>query len=112
MVRIDKGDWDAYIEVNLLFAKVIASQLSDGDVIWVHDYHLMLLPQFLRERTRQSGIKIKIGFFLHTPFPSYEVFRILPMKKRILTALLHCNIVGFHTKSYARHFVDTCGQIL
>ncbi|KAL2801686.1 glycosyl transferase [Aspergillus granulosus] len=112
MVRIDKADWNAYVEVNLLFAKVIASQLNDGDIVWIHDYHLMLLPQFLRERTRQSGINFKIGFFLHTPFPSYEVFRILPMKKKILTALLHCNLIGFHTESYAKHFVDTCCQIL
>lgn len=109
---MDKDDWDAYVEVNLLFAKVIASQLKDGDVIWIHDYHLMLLPQFLRESTRQAGMKIKIGFFLHTPFPSCEVFRILPMKKKILTALSHCNLVGFHTKSYASHFLSSCSQIL
>ena len=91
MVRIGKADWNAYVEVNLLFAKEIASQLNDGDIVWIHDYHLMLLPQFLRERARQSSINFKIGFFLHTPFPSYEAFRILPMSKKILTALLHCN---------------------
>ncbi|KAL4766983.1 alpha, alpha-trehalose-phosphate synthase 2 [Aspergillus nidulans var. acristatus] len=112
MVRMDKDDWDAYVEVNLLFAKVITSQLNDGDVIWIHDYHLMLLPQFLRESTRQAGMKIKIGFFLHTPFPSCKVFRILPIKKKILTVLLHCNLVGFHTKSYASHFLSSCSQIL
>jgi trehalose 6-phosphate synthase len=91
---------------------VIAPQLNDGDIVWIHDYHLMLLPQFLREMTQQSDIKFKIGFFLHTPFPSCEVFRILPMRKKILTALLHCDLVGFHTESYARHFVSSCSQIL
>ncbi|KAB8069157.1 alpha, alpha-trehalose-phosphate synthase 2 (trehalose-6-phosphate UDP-glucose phosphate glucosyltransferase) tpsB [Aspergillus leporis] len=112
MGRIDKADWDAYVEVNLLFAKVITSQLNDGDSIWIHDYHLMLLPQFLRESTRQTGMKVKIGFFLHTPFPSCEVYRILPMRKKILTALLHCDLVGFHTESYARHFLCSCSEIL
>jgi len=112
MSRIDKAAWDAYYDVNRLFAKVIIPQLHDGDTIWVHDYHLMLLPQFLRESTRQPGIKIKIGFFLHTPFPSSEVYRILPMRKQILTGLLHCDLVGFHTISYARHFLNSCSEIL
>ena len=112
MSLIDKAAWDAYYKVNLLFAKVVTSQLRDGDSIWIHDYHLMLLPQFLRETTRQSGIKVKIGFFLHTPFPSSEIYRILPMRKQILTGLLHCDLVGFHTISYARHFLSSCSEIL
>lgn len=112
MSRIDKAAWDAYYDVNLLFAKVIIPQLHDGDTIWIHDYHLMLLPQFLCESTRHSGIEVKIGFFLHTPFPSSEVYRILPMRKQILTGLLHCDLVGFHTISYARHFINSCSGIL
>lgn len=112
MSRIDKAAWDAYYDVNLLFAKVIIPELHDGDTVWIHDYHLMLLPQFLRESTRQSGIEVKIGFFLHTPFPSSEVYRILPMRKKILTGLLHCDLVGFHTISYARHFLNSCSEIL
>ncbi|KAJ6000999.1 trehalose-6-P synthase/phosphatase complex synthase subunit [Penicillium waksmanii] len=112
MGRIDKAAWEAYYEVNLLFAKVITSQLHDGDTIWIHDYHLMLLPQFLREITQQSGLKVKIGFFLHTPFPSSEVYRILPMRKKILTGVLHCDLIGFHTASYARHFLSSCSEVL
>lgn len=112
MSRIDKSAWDAYVEVNLLFAKVVASQVHDGDSIWIHDYHLMLVPQFLRERTQESGSKVKIGFFLHTPFPSSEIYRILPMRKQILTGLLHCDLVGFHTISYAKHFLNSCSEIL
>jgi trehalose 6-phosphate synthase len=112
MGRIDKAAWDAYYEVNLLFAEVIAPQLHDGDSIWIHDYHLMLLPQFLRERTQLSGLKVKIGFFLHTPFPSSEVYRILPMRKTILAGLLHCDLVGFHTVSYARHFLSSCSEVM
>ena len=112
MSRIDRASWDAYYAVNLLFAKVIIPQLHDGDSIWIHDYHLMLLPRFLRERARQAGMRIKIGFFLHTPFPSSEVYRILPMRKVILSGLLHCDLVGFHTISYARHFLNSCSEIL
>ncbi|KAJ5642234.1 trehalose-6-P synthase/phosphatase complex synthase subunit, partial [Penicillium lividum] len=112
MGRIDKDAWDAYYEVNFFFAEVITSQLRDGDSIWIHDYHLMLLPQFLRERTQLSGLKVKIGFFLHTPFPSSEVYRILRMRERILAGLLHCDLVGFHTTSYVRHILSSCSIIL
>ncbi|KAJ6003850.1 trehalose-6-P synthase/phosphatase complex synthase subunit, partial [Penicillium herquei] len=100
--------------VNLIkiFADIIISQLHDGDSVWVHDYHLMLLPKFLRQKSQQCKIKINIGFFLHTPFPSSEVYRILPMRKDILDGVLHSDLIGFHTESYARHFTSSCSEVL
>ena len=81
-------------------------------MIWVHDYHLMLLPQMLREEIGNTKKNIKIGFFLHTPFPSSEVYRILPVRKELLMGVLHCDLVGFHTYDYARHFLSSCSRIL
>ncbi|KAJ6163773.1 trehalose-6-P synthase/phosphatase complex synthase subunit [Penicillium chrysogenum] len=105
MGRIGKAAWDAYYEVNLIFAEVNAPQRHEGDSTSIHDYHLKLLPQFLRETTQLSGLEVKIGFFLHTPFPSSAVYSILLMGETILAGLLHCDLVGFHTVSYARHFL-------
>ena len=72
MSRIDKAVWDAYYEVNLLFAKVIILQLNDGDSIWIHDYHLMLLPQFLREITQSLACKSRSGSFCIHHFPAVK----------------------------------------
>src|SRR5262249_50747854 len=76
--------------------------------IWVHDYHLMLLPRLLRERLPSAAI----GFFLHIPFPSSEVFRILPRKGHILDGLLGANLVGLHTFDYARHLTTSFRRML
>ncbi len=100
-VPVDATGWDAYTEVNETFADAVARQHRDGDTIWVHDYQLMLLPALLRERLPDAHI----GFFLHTPFPSSEVFRILPWRREILRGLLGADLVGFHTFAYMRHFV-------
>lgn len=80
-------------------------------MIWVHDYHLMLLPALLRESLANLP-NIKIGFFLHIPFPSSEVYRVLPVRKQILWGLLQCDLIGFHTYDYARHFLSSCARIL
>ncbi|KAI9924656.1 hypothetical protein ASPWEDRAFT_111742 [Aspergillus wentii DTO 134E9] len=112
-IVFDERAWEAYQEANLLFAKTIASEAKDGDLIWVHDYHLMLLPQMLRQELSASGKKdIRIGFFLHTPFPSSEIYRILPVRGQLLYGLLNCDLIGFHTYDYARHFLSSCSHIL
>ncbi|PLB45526.1 alpha, alpha-trehalose-phosphate synthase 2 [Aspergillus steynii IBT 23096] len=112
-IVFDEAAWDAYREANGLFAETIANEAREGDLIWVHDYHLMLLPELLRERLRQLGKQnIRIGFFLHTPFPSSEIYRILPVRSELLHGVLQCDLVGFHTYDYARHFLSSCAHIL
>lgn len=111
-ITFDELSWKAYKEVNRLFAKVMAKDVQDGDLIWVHDYHLMLLPEMLRIEIGTSRKNVKIGFFLHTPFPSSEIYRILPVRQELLKSILHCDLIGFHTYDYARHFLSSCSRIL
>ncbi|EKD18779.1 trehalose-6-phosphate synthase [Drepanopeziza brunnea f. sp. 'multigermtubi' MB_m1] len=110
-ITFDESAWAAYKEVNRLFAKTMAKDVQDGDLVWVHDYHLMLLPQMLREEIG-SKKNVKIGFFLHTPFPSSEIYRILPVRDELLRGVLSCDLIGFHTYDYARHFLSSCSRIL
>jgi trehalose 6-phosphate synthase len=90
----------------------VAKDVQDGDLVWVHDYHLMLLPEMLREEIGKDKKNVKIGFFLHTPFPSSEIYRILPVREQLLTGILDCDLIGFHTYDYARHFLSSCSRIL
>ncbi|MFN8600377.1 MAG: bifunctional alpha,alpha-trehalose-phosphate synthase (UDP-forming)/trehalose-phosphatase [Candidatus Binatia bacterium] len=111
--RIDQlpqyvGDWEAYERVNERFADAIAERWQPGDVVWVHDYQLMLVPQLLRRRVPDA----RIGFFLHIPFPASEVFRALPYRERILEGLLGADLVGFHTASYLRAFASSLLLVL
>ncbi|MEM6771897.1 MAG: bifunctional alpha,alpha-trehalose-phosphate synthase (UDP-forming)/trehalose-phosphatase, partial [Bacteroidota bacterium] len=99
--------WSTYQEVNYKFFQEVAKHLREDDMVWVHDYQLMLLPEMIREKFP----KISIGFFLHIPFPSYEVFRILPWSKEILTGLLGADQIGFHTFGYLRHFLSAAYRI-
>jgi trehalose 6-phosphate synthase/phosphatase len=101
-------DWEPYVEVNERFAEVVAEQYREGDLIWVHDYQLLLLPELLRQRLPDA----RIGFFLHIPFPSEELFRALPERDRLLQGLLGADLVGFHTPAYLRHFAASLTQIL
>ncbi|BFZ56838.1 Trehalose-6-P synthase/phosphatase complex synthase subunit [Savitreella phatthalungensis] len=108
-------DWAAYQEANRAFARAIVhgpQGVEDGDIIWVHDYHLMLLPEMLREEMGDRFKNVRIGFFLHTPFPSSEIYRILPVRQQILLGVLSCDLIGFHTYDYARHFLSACSRIL
>ena len=100
-VPVDATGWDAYRQVNQTFADTIVREYQPGDVIWVHDYQLMLLPSLLRRRLPHA----RIGFFLHIPFPSSEVFRTLPWRREVLDGLLGADLIGFHTFAYLRHFV-------
>ena len=92
--------WDAYESANARFADAIAEHHRPGDLVWVHDYQLMLVPALLRERVPDA----RIGFFLHIPFPSSEVFSALPQRAALLRGVLGADLVGFHTAAYARHF--------
>jgi len=100
--------WQAYERVNTAFANVVAGIARPNDIIWIHDYHLMLLPKLLRERLP----KATIGFFLHIPFPSFEIFRLLPWRKQILEGLLGADLAGFHTYDYTGHFLDSVHRLL
>ncbi|KAI0148621.1 glycosyl transferase [Xylariaceae sp. FL1272] len=110
-ITFDESAWAAYKEVNHQFAQTVLKDVRDGDMIWVHDYHLMLLPEMLRSELGDKK-DVKIGFFLHTPFPSSEVYRILPVREALLEGLLQCDLIGFHTYDYARHFLSSCARIL
>ncbi|PWN92498.1 Alpha,alpha-trehalose-phosphate synthase [Acaromyces ingoldii] len=195
-MNFDEANWLAYREANLKFAETVRRIVKKGDMVWVQDYHLMLLPLMLRtliegselqgyasqrelehvrhgvdgtsqlndseglaaprtspyssmddtmkkptsatvdeedeseqvQKQQEDGAReghglgtsdgisargaIKIGFFLHTPFPSSEIYRILPVRREILLGILHCDLIGFHTYDYARHFLSSCTRIL
>lgn len=102
------GNWETYVEVNRRFAEAVAAEYRAGDLVWVQDYQLMLVPEFLRELLPEAVI----GFFLHIPFPSTEVFRILPRRERVLRGLLGADLIGFHTFAYARHFATALLHVL
>ncbi|WJX50762.1 putative alpha,alpha-trehalose-phosphate synthase [UDP-forming] 7, variant 2 [Trifolium repens] len=107
--RFDRTLWEAYVLANkLFFQKVVEIINPEDDYIWVHDYHLMVLPTFLRRRFN----RVKMGFFLHSPFPSSEIYRTLPVREEIMKALLNSDIIGFHTFDYARHFLSCCSRML
>ncbi|WP_434047717.1 MULTISPECIES: bifunctional alpha,alpha-trehalose-phosphate synthase (UDP-forming)/trehalose-phosphatase [Sorangium] len=101
-------DWEAYQRVNERFADAVAEQYAPGDMIWVHDYQLMLLPALLRRRLPGA----QIGFFLHVPFPSAEVFRILPWREQIVRGLLGADLLGFHTAGYRKNFAASAAHVL
>lgn len=100
----------AYIKISELFAEKLATQCKPGDVVWIHDYHLLLLPEMLRKLV--PGITI--GFFLHIPFPSFELFRLMPRKwqARLLEGMLGADLIGFHTIDYVRHFLESVRAVL
>lgn len=106
--KFDYKYWEAYSKANHRFAEAVMQVYQPGDMVWVQDYHLMLLPSLLRKRLRD----VTIGFFLHTPFPSSEVYRILPVRSKVLQGVLAADLIGFHTYDYARHFLSGCTRIL
>jgi trehalose 6-phosphate synthase/phosphatase len=109
-VIYDEEFWQTYKSVNERFRDALLELLEPGDVVWVQDYHLMLLPRLLREKAP----KALIGFFLHIPFPSFEIFRLLPLRWRqeLLRGLLGSDLIGFHTYEYLQHFLQSVLRIL
>ncbi|MFN8576778.1 MAG: bifunctional alpha,alpha-trehalose-phosphate synthase (UDP-forming)/trehalose-phosphatase [Candidatus Sericytochromatia bacterium] len=102
------SNWEAYKEVNYIISKKISEVIKDDDLIWIHDFHLFLVPEYLRG----LGIKNKIGFFLHIPFPSYELFRQIPSRKEILEGVLNSDLIGFHDYSYLKYFCTSVKSII
>lgn len=100
--------WTSYKKVNHIFAEELLKEIKEDDIVWIHDYHLFLLPQLIREKLPH----IAIGFFLHIPFPSFEVFRLLPWRLEILEGMLGSDLIGFHTYDYQRHFMSSTRRLL
>ena len=100
--------WQAYVAVNEKFCHSVLAQAGPDDTIWVHDYQLLLLPAMLRQARPQATI----GFFLHIPFPSYELIRVLPWRNELLRGMLGADLIGFHTFGYMRHFLSAVTQLL
>ncbi|KAL4866701.1 hypothetical protein BDV12DRAFT_172499 [Aspergillus spectabilis] len=109
-VSFNENAWKSYQKVNTIFADTVANEAQTGDIIWVHDYHLLLLPAYLRERLNAQGKKCAIGFTLHTPFPAEDFWRSLPIQKDLLAGVLACDLIGFHTNEYKRNFVECCSR--
>ncbi|MDF2609516.1 MAG: bifunctional alpha,alpha-trehalose-phosphate synthase (UDP-forming)/trehalose-phosphatase [Lachnospiraceae bacterium] len=100
--------WEAYKEVNRKFFEAVEPIIKDGDIVWIHDYQLMLLPQMIKDKYPGA----KVGFFLHIPFPSYEIFRLLIWREEILLGLIGADLIGFHTYDYVRHFLSSTNRLL
>jgi trehalose 6-phosphate synthase/phosphatase len=107
VMHTERG-WKSYCQVNIIVAEEILKEASDDDIIWVHDFHLMLLPGILK--TKRPNLRV--GFFLHIPFPSSEIFRELPQRKEILQSLLRSDLIGFHDLSYMNHFRSSLQRVL
>jgi trehalose 6-phosphate synthase/phosphatase len=109
-VDYDPKLWDTYVRVNRAFCERVVRFAQPDDTIWVHDYQLLLLPAMLRASLPEASI----GFFLHTPFPSYELFRLLPRpwKEQILSGMLGADLIGFHVHDYTQHFLHCALRIL
>ena len=107
-LRYEPAWWEYYQNVNRTFATKVLEIVQEGDLVWVHDYQLMLLPAMLRA----AAPNLKIGFFLHTPFPAYEIFRCHPRRRELVAGMLGANRIGFHAFGYLRHFCSTVQRLL
>lgn len=108
LVEFKDEAWEAYREVNVRFADALSQVLREGDLLWIHDFHLFLLPKLIKDRIKN----IRCGFFLHTPFPSSEIFRQLPARTEILKSVIQADLIGFHDYGYLRHFCSAVSHIL
>ncbi len=107
-IHYENKYWETYKDVNALFCEAALKIIDPGDIVWVHDYQLMLLPKLIRDRMPN----LSIGYFHHIPFPSYELFRSLAERAEILEGLLGADLVAFHTHSYMRHFISAVYRVL
>lgn len=108
LVMHSERGWRSYCQVNLLVAEAILGEAKEGDIVWVHDFQLMLVPGILKSKRPA----LRVGFFLHIPFPSSEIFRELPQRKEILQSLTKSDLVGFHDLSYMNHFRSSLQRVL
>ena len=106
--KYSSAEWETYKQVNTLFGEQIVQMIKPGDTVWVHDYHLMLLPAYIRERVPEA----KIGFFLHTPFPHYDTLRLIPWYRDLVSGLLGADLLGFQTYDYAQSFLGSVRHLL
>jgi trehalose 6-phosphate synthase/phosphatase len=106
-VTYSEVSWKAYMKINRLYAEKILNIIRDGDILWIHDYHLLLLPQMVREQRPD----ISIGLFIHVPFPSFELFRLLPWRLEIVEGMLGADLIGFQTYDYVRHFMSSTRRL-
>src|SRR5215468_249327 len=107
-LRYEPSWWEQYQHVNDIFAKKVLESVHEHDLVWVHDYQLMLLPALLKI----AAPNLRVGFFLHTPFPAYEIFRCHPCRRELVAGMLGADLVGFHTFGYLRHFCDSVQRLL
>ncbi len=107
-VHYDNAQWQVYEQVNRQFAQATLGEAKPGDIIWIHDYHLTLVPRFLRAQQPSA----RIAFFWHIPFPSPELFCTLPWRRPLLESLLTCDLLGFHIPEYAENFIETAAEVL
>jgi trehalose 6-phosphate synthase/phosphatase len=106
--HFEQAAWEVYYLVNERFRDVVLAALQPGDTVWIHDYQLLLLPQMIRSQRQESTL----GLFLHIPFPSVELFRLLPWRRELLGGMLGADLVGFHTYDYVRHFTSAVRTLL
>jgi trehalose 6-phosphate synthase/phosphatase len=107
LAEFDHSNWETYVAVNRKFAEAIVAEAGARDIIWIHDYHLMLVPAMVREMLPDAAI----GFFQHIPFPAYEMFRIVPWRNELIQGLLGANMLGFHTQDDVAHFMETVTEV-
>lgn len=112
MVKHFAENWEAYVEVNRRFAEEIIKVARPDDLVWIHDFHLFLVPGMIRELNAAQEHKFRVGFFLHVPFPTSEIFRQLPTRVEILKSLVMADVIGFHDYSYLRHFASGVYSVL
>ncbi len=104
--RFEQTYWESYMTVNEKFAAATAHVFADGDKIWIQDYQLLCLPALLRERFADTII----GFFQHIPFPSFEIFRLIPWRDKLIAGMLGADLIGFHTYDDVSHFLNTAAR--
>ncbi|KAI8332220.1 glycosyltransferase family 20-domain-containing protein [Chlamydoabsidia padenii] len=106
--RIERKQWEIYKSVNQQYADMVLKHYTEDDTVWIHDYHLLLVPAMVRSKLP----KARIGLFLHASFPSSEIFRICPKREEILKGMLGANLIGFQTYANSRHFISNCTRLL
>jgi trehalose 6-phosphate synthase/phosphatase len=104
----DSAQWDSYCDANRAFAKTAEAEAANYDFVWVQDFHLALVPQLMRAHNSH----LPIGLFWHVPWPPEQVFRVFPWREKLLAGMLGSDLIGFHTTSYVKHFLDACERIM